>query len=66
MVYYANEIPQDPDYNVPENAPPEEWPAEGAIEFKDVFMSYRPGLPTVLNGLSVNIRGGEKIGIVGR
>ena len=29
-------------------------------------MSYRPGLPAVLQGLSMRIKGGEKIGIVGR
>jgi ATP-binding cassette, subfamily C (CFTR/MRP), member 1 len=29
-------------------------------------MQYRPGLPNVLHGISMAIRGGEKIGIVGR
>lgn len=29
-------------------------------------MSYRPGLPTVLNRISVNVKGGEKVGVVGR
>lgn len=29
-------------------------------------MSYRPGLPPVLKGVSLLIPGGEKIGIVGR
>ena len=29
-------------------------------------MSYRPGLPIVLKGLNFDIRGGEKIGVVGR
>ncbi|KAF8530144.1 ABC protein [Hysterangium stoloniferum] len=46
--------------------PPQEWPSEGAIEFKDVVMSYRPGLDPVLKGISMSIRSGEKIGIVGR
>ena len=39
---------QDADYEHPENKPSQEWPAQGAIEFKDVEMSYRPELPTVL------------------
>ena len=29
-------------------------------------MSYRPGLPNVLKGITLNVKGGEKIGIVGR
>lgn len=29
-------------------------------------MSYRPGLPNVLKGISLDIKGGEKIGVVGR
>lgn len=42
------------------------WPTRGEIEFKDVEMRYRDGLPLVLNGLSFRIKGGEKVGIVGR
>ncbi|KIJ46424.1 hypothetical protein M422DRAFT_165131 [Sphaerobolus stellatus SS14] len=66
VVYYANDIPQDPEYERPENAPPKEWPSEGSIEFKNTVMAYRPGLPPVLKGLSMTVKGGEKIGIVGR
>lgn len=29
-------------------------------------MRYRPGLPTVLNGIQLTINAGERIGIVGR
>ncbi|KAF8750785.1 ABC protein [Rhizoctonia solani] len=36
------------------------------IEFRDLVMSYRPGLPPVLRGVSLHVRGGEKIGVVGR
>jgi len=36
------------------------------IEFKDVKMRYRPGLPLVLKGLSVNIEAGTTCGVVGR
>ncbi|KAF8332583.1 P-loop containing nucleoside triphosphate hydrolase protein [Cantharellus anzutake] len=43
-----------------------EWPSRGEIEFKDVVMSYRPGLPPVLKGLSLNVKSGEHVGIVGR
>lgn len=42
------------------------WPEEGALEFVDVVLKYRPELETALNGLSFKINPGEKIGIVGR
>ncbi|KAF4621625.1 hypothetical protein D9613_012586 [Agrocybe pediades] len=48
------------------NDPPESWPSEGAIEFKDVDLAYREGLPLVLKGVSFEVKPGEKIGIVGR
>ncbi|KAK2805805.1 hypothetical protein FQN50_006081 [Emmonsiellopsis sp. PD_5] len=43
-----------------------QWPQTGAISFSDVQMRYRAGLPLVLQGLNMDIRGGERIGIVGR
>ena len=36
------------------------------IEFKDVKMRYRPGLPLVLKGLDVCIEAGTTCGVVGR
>ncbi|KAG2133206.1 P-loop containing nucleoside triphosphate hydrolase protein, partial [Suillus bovinus] len=43
-----------------------QWPGHGAVEFNNVKMAYRPGLPNVLRGISFKVRGGEKIGVVGR
>ena len=40
--------------------------SRGAIEFSDYRMSYRAGTPEVLHGVSFAVRGGEKVGIVGR
>ncbi|ORY45756.1 P-loop containing nucleoside triphosphate hydrolase protein [Rhizoclosmatium globosum] len=42
------------------------WPREGRIAFKDLKMRYRQGTPLVLNGISMDVKGGEKVGIVGR
>jgi ABC-type multidrug transport system fused ATPase/permease subunit len=66
IVYYGNDIEQEAPYEVPENKPPLSWPAEGGIELEDVVLSYRPGLPAVLKGMSMSVKAGEKIGIVGR
>ncbi|KAG1750098.1 ABC protein, partial [Suillus lakei] len=58
--------PQEAPYEIEERKPPAQWPDHGVVEFNDVKMAYRPGLPNVLRGISVKIRGGEKIGVVGR
>jgi ABC-type multidrug transport system fused ATPase/permease subunit len=68
VVHYsqAELLEQEAPHEIPDMKPPPEWPAHGAIEFRNVSMRYRPGLPTVLHGISMSIKGGEKIGIVGR
>lgn len=52
--------------HIPEFAPPAKWPEYGSIKFSRVSFRYRPGLPLVLNDISLLIRPGEKIGVVGR
>jgi ATP-binding cassette subfamily C (CFTR/MRP) protein 1 len=42
------------------------WPERGVVEFRDVELRYRPNTETVLRGLSFEVKGGEKIGVVGR
>ncbi|KAF9565380.1 ABC protein, partial [Agrocybe pediades] len=68
IVHYSSPdmLQQEAAHEIPENKPPQDWPQRGAIEFKDLAMRYRPGLPNVLHGISLSIRGGEKIGVVGR
>ncbi|KAL2507646.1 ABC transporter C family member 4 [Forsythia ovata] len=46
--------------------PPLNWPTHGNVELKDLQVRYRPDTPLVLKGLTLSIRGGEKIGVVGR
>ncbi|XP_032727951.1 canalicular multispecific organic anion transporter 2 isoform X1 [Lontra canadensis] len=46
--------------------PPAGWPRKGEVEFRNYSVRYRPGLELVLKNLSVRVRGGEKVGIVGR
>ncbi|KRF85619.1 multidrug resistance-associated protein 1 isoform X9 [Drosophila virilis] len=45
---------------------PKNWPEDGRVEFKDFQVRYREGLELVLRGVSFNISGGQKVGIVGR
>lgn len=66
VVHYGKEIEQESPHELPDSKPPAPWPSKGRIELKDVVLSYRPGLPPVLKGLSMIVEGGEKIGIVGR
>lgn len=69
VVHYArgDAVPQEAAHESdPRSKPPAEWPAQGAIEFKDVTMAYRPGLPNVLHGISLKIKAGGKVGVVGR
>lgn len=54
-------------------APPEEQPAaapapelRGDIELRDVSFRYRPDAPYVLKNISLSIRAGQKVAIVGR
>ncbi|KHJ32210.1 putative abc transporter [Erysiphe necator] len=42
------------------------WPETGEIVFKNVFMRYRDNLPLVLNGFSLHVKSGERLGVVGR
>jgi ABC-type multidrug transport system fused ATPase/permease subunit len=64
--YYAKGIEQEAPHLDPENKPPVSWPDQGRVELRDIFLSYRPGLPPVLKGISMSVKAGEKIGIVGR
>jgi ABC-type multidrug transport system fused ATPase/permease subunit len=66
LVYYTTEIEQEALHEIPEQKPPVTWPAHGQIVLKDVILKYRPELPSVLKGLSMDVKAGEKVGIVGR
>ena len=42
------------------------WPFKGDIEFINYRTSYRPNTPEILKNINLNIKDGEKVGIVGR
>lgn len=62
--YYGNELEEEAPLHTIDVR--ESWPEKGEIVFDNVEMRYRDNLPLVLKGLSIHIRGGERIGIVGR
>ena len=60
-VLHYTDLPNEGDLHQPKTDPDPEWPPHGTIQFKDVKMSYRQGLPLVLKGISFEIRPGEKV-----
>nr|XP_015218554.1 PREDICTED: multidrug resistance-associated protein 7 [Lepisosteus oculatus]XP_015218555.1 PREDICTED: multidrug resistance-associated protein 7 [Lepisosteus oculatus]XP_015218556.1 PREDICTED: multidrug resistance-associated protein 7 [Lepisosteus oculatus]XP_015218557.1 PREDICTED: multidrug resistance-associated protein 7 [Lepisosteus oculatus]XP_015218558.1 PREDICTED: multidrug resistance-associated protein 7 [Lepisosteus oculatus]XP_015218559.1 PREDICTED: multidrug resistance-associated pr len=61
---YSTDTPIEPQGGCVEVPP--SWPHRGQIEFQEAVLAYRAGLPNALDGVSVVIRPGEKVGIVGR
>ncbi|XP_073527733.1 ATP-binding cassette sub-family C member 10 [Phyllobates terribilis] len=61
---YSTTLPSEPTQGSVTVQP--DWPQHGHIEFRHAILCYRPGLPNALDGVSVTIRAGEKIGVVGR
>jgi ABC-type multidrug transport system fused ATPase/permease subunit len=49
-----------------ETCPAPHWPAHGEENLYNVVVSYAPGLPAVLKGVSVIIERSEKVGAAGR
>lgn len=46
--------------------PPITWPHNGSLKFEDYSTRYAPNLDLVLRNVSLEIKSGEKIGVVGR
>ncbi|KAL6968514.1 ABC transporter C member 14 [Sarracenia purpurea var. burkii] len=59
-------IPSEAEWEIKDCLPSPNWPTHGNVELKDLQVRYRPNTPLVLKGITLNIRGGEKIGVVGR
>ncbi|XP_012538805.1 probable multidrug resistance-associated protein lethal(2)03659 [Monomorium pharaonis] len=50
----------------PETKPPDDWPAKGLVEFKNVSLKYNRHGAYILRNVSFTVLPEEKIGIVGR
>lgn len=66
VAYSDDSVPQEAAHHDDSSKPPPGWPSAGGVEFKQVVMAYRPGLPPVLKGISFSLPGGTKCGIIGR
>ncbi|GAB1301114.1 ATP-binding cassette sub-family C member 10 [Apodemus speciosus] len=64
---YSCDIPQEPQ-SQPLQSPHQRISrlTRGSVEFQDVVLVYRPGLPNALDGVTFRVEPGEKLGIVGR
>jgi ATP-binding cassette subfamily C (CFTR/MRP) protein 1 len=62
--YYGSELAEEAPLKLRQVE--DAWPQAGSIDFDNVQMRYRAELPLVLQGLSMQVKGGERIGIVGR
>ncbi|KAL6254639.1 hypothetical protein P5V15_013946 [Pogonomyrmex californicus] len=66
VLEYSKVDSEPPLESAPGKKPKSEWPPEGRIEFKGVYLRYAPLEPPVLKNLNFVIYPREKIGIVGR
>ena len=59
-------LPPEAEPIIEDNRPPAGWPDKGSISFNSYSTRYRENLDPVLKNISIDIRAGEKVGIVGR
>jgi ATP-binding cassette subfamily C (CFTR/MRP) protein 4 len=64
IVEYTEILPEP--LNIGATPDDDKWPQNGEITLKNVSLSYDENLPDVLKNISLNIKPGEKVGIVGR
>ena len=65
--HYIHHLIAEPSWDTNSSiALPSSWPSKGNLSFHNVSLRYRPQLEPALKSLSLEINGGEKIGIVGR
>eukprot|EP00931_Biecheleriopsis_adriatica_P043856 TRINITY_DN2505_c0_g1_i1.p1 TRINITY_DN2505_c0_g1~~TRINITY_DN2505_c0_g1_i1.p1 ORF type:complete len:1331 (+),score=315.55 TRINITY_DN2505_c0_g1_i1:86-4078(+) len=64
---YATELEQEDVLVEPTEArPPASFMKHGEVSVENVTMKYREDLPVVLDGITLKIKQGERVGIVGR
>lgn len=69
MLHYVFDIQQEPAHevsSVDKALQTDEWPRHGRVQFQSLTLSHRPGLDPALRDVTLDIKPGEKVGIVGR
>ncbi|CAL8351305.1 unnamed protein product [Boreogadus saida] len=61
---YSTCLPTEPQDHNPQV--PASWPERGQLEFNGVVLCYREGLTNALDGVTLRVHPGEKVGVVGR
>lgn len=64
IIQYSTEVETEEEPSE-KKAPPASWPDSGAIEFDDFSAKYSPDSEDVLKELTLQVKPGEKVGIVG-
>ncbi|XP_076331066.1 multidrug resistance-associated protein 1-like isoform X3 [Tachypleus tridentatus] len=59
-------LPSEASWEIEDQKPSKQWPAEGKVSFQNYSTRYREGLDLVLKDINMNIKSAEKIGVVGR
>ncbi|RWS24603.1 multidrug resistance protein-like protein, partial [Leptotrombidium deliense] len=54
------------EWNNERTKPSINWPQSGSVEFRNYSTNYRDGMPVVLDNVTFKVKGGEKVGVVGR
>ncbi|KAG0209533.1 hypothetical protein BGX33_005482 [Mortierella sp. NVP41] len=60
------DLEPEPDAIIEGSRPPASWPHAGEIVVDHLTMRYAPDTPEVIKDVSLTIRPGEKVGVVGR
>ncbi|XP_055920592.1 multidrug resistance-associated protein 1-like [Eupeodes corollae] len=60
------DVKQEAPWEIADVKTPNGWPHDGRVMFENYMVRYREGLDLVLKGVTFDITGGEKVGIVGR
>ena len=63
---YQDSVPQEAEGKHDHDPEPRHWPSGGSIRITGLEMRYRESLPLVLRRVNLDIKSGEKVGIVGR
>ncbi|CAG2166187.1 unnamed protein product, partial [Oppiella nova] len=66
IVEYSRITPEAALESTADRKPPPDWPQNGEIVLKDMSLRYNESANKVLKGVTVCLKGGEKVGVVGR